>query len=61
MIGQDKFNILERAIWETLEPYLEGPINLDLNDIRDSIEFARMVAAVTHSVSREIDVWGLNE
>lgn len=61
MIGQEKSNEIETVIWETLEPYLEGPINLDLNEWRDNIAFAELVADVTHAVTKQIRTWGFNE
>lgn len=42
----------EDLIWEALEPYLEGPIRLDLNSRADNIAFGEMVEAVAEAVAR---------
>jgi len=42
----------EDLIWEALEPYLEGPIHLDLNSRPDNIAFGEMVEAVARAVAR---------
>jgi len=42
----------EELIWEALEPYLEGPIHLDLNSRTDNIAFGGIVAAVAEAVAR---------
>jgi len=42
----------EDLIWEALEPYLEGPIRLDLNHRPDNIAFAKMVEAVATAIAR---------
>lgn len=42
----------EDLIWEALEPYLEGPIHLDLNHRPDNIAFGEMVETVAAAVAR---------
>lgn len=41
---------LETAIWEALEPFLEGPIQLDLNDPGDNLAFGHIVSQVASAV-----------
>jgi len=42
----------EELIWEVLEPYLEGPIRLDLNSRVDNLAFGELVDAVAAAVAR---------
>lgn len=41
---------LETAIWSALEPHIEGPIHLDLNELSENAAFGRIVAEVADSV-----------
>ena len=42
------------AVWSALEPFLEGPIHLDLNDVEENKQFAAIVLAVTKAVETKI-------
>ncbi len=41
---------LETTIWEAMEPFLEGPIQLDLNDPGDNLAFGHMVSQIASAV-----------
>lgn len=48
------FSPLELAIWDVLEPELEGPLKLDLNELEDNQYFQKLVGRLALAV-KEIE------
>jgi hypothetical protein len=45
-----RFERIESAVWEALEPHVEAVIDLDLNDPTDTVVFAILVGQVADAV-----------
>lgn len=43
------------AVWEELEDALEGPLNLDLNEVDENKEFQALVERVTKKVIKNLN------